>query len=144
MGQIRTSWDLTPTVGIPFSRWGARPFVHSPIPFPAGVIDEIAPGKKERGGVVPERPHPFALAQLWCREMEMNPTLKAKIAAREGISRARVTQIMDLLRLPMEIQKDLACPPSPLRIHSFPERQTAAACPLQGRSDPDAPLEGIG
>jgi hypothetical protein len=47
---------------------------------------------------------------------------KARIAAREGISRARVTQVMDLLQLPAEIQAGLLRPPAPLEIHSFSER----------------------
>jgi hypothetical protein len=56
--------------------------------------------------------------------MEDDPKLnKAKIAAREGLSRARVTQIMDLLTLPIEIQNCLLGPPAPLEIHSFPERR---------------------
>ena len=36
---------------------------------------------------------------------------KARIAAREGISRARVTQVMNLLQLPAEIQASLLEPP---------------------------------
>jgi hypothetical protein len=47
---------------------------------------------------------------------------KARIAAREGISRARVTQVMNLLRLPFKIQVGLMRPPFPLEIHSFSER----------------------
>jgi hypothetical protein len=47
---------------------------------------------------------------------------KARIAAREGISRARVTQVMNLLQLPAEIQAGLLRPPAPLEIHSFSER----------------------
>jgi len=55
--------------------------------------------------------------------MEQDPSLsKAKIAARECLSRARVTQIMNLLELPEEIQKDLQHPPAPLEISSFNER----------------------
>jgi hypothetical protein len=48
---------------------------------------------------------------------------KARIAAREGISRARVTQVMNLLQLPAEIQASLLRPPAPLEIHSFSERR---------------------
>ena len=48
---------------------------------------------------------------------------KAKIAVREGISRARVTQLMNLLELPEEIQRDLRTPPAPLEIYSFSERR---------------------
>lgn len=51
---------------------------------------------------------------------------KAKIAPREGISRARVTQIMDRLELSAKIQSDLLRPPAPLGIHSFPERRLRA------------------
>lgn len=55
--------------------------------------------------------------------MKVDPELnKAKTAVREGISRVRVTQIMDLLGLPKEIQNDLLNPPPPLEIHSFSER----------------------
>jgi len=47
---------------------------------------------------------------------------KARIAGREGISRARVTQVMNLLQLPAEIQAGLLTPPAPLEIHCFSER----------------------
>jgi len=64
--------------------------------------------------------HPFLLAQSWRQEMENDTKLnKARIAAREGVSRARVTQIMNLLQLPAEIQADLLKPPAPFEIHSF-------------------------
>jgi len=67
--------------------------------------------------------HPFLLAQSWRQEMEDDTKLnKARIAAREAISRARVTQVMNLLQLPAEIQADLLRPPAPLDIHSFSER----------------------
>ena len=56
--------------------------------------------------------------------MEQDAKLnKTKIAAREGISRARVTQVMNLLQLPAEIQAGLRRPPAPLDIHSFSERR---------------------
>jgi hypothetical protein len=67
--------------------------------------------------------YPFLLAQLWRQQMEHDAKLnKARIAAREGISRARVTQVMNLLQLPAEIQAGLLTPPAPLEIHSFSER----------------------
>jgi ParB-like chromosome segregation protein Spo0J len=69
------------------------------------------------------RIHPFLLAQSWRQQMEHDANLnRARIAAREGISRARVTQVMNLLQLPAEIQADLLRPPAPLEIHSFSER----------------------
>jgi hypothetical protein len=67
--------------------------------------------------------HPFLLAQSWHQQMEHDAKLnKAKIAAREGVSRARVTQVMNLLQLPAEIQAGLLRPPAPLEIHSFSDR----------------------
>ena len=62
--------------------------------------------------VVKRRQRPFEWARTWRQQMGTDPMLnKTKIAAREGISRARVTQIMNLLELPAEIQSDLLCPP---------------------------------
>ncbi|MCX6922831.1 MAG: hypothetical protein NT154_06405 [Verrucomicrobia bacterium] len=67
--------------------------------------------------------HAFLLAQSWRQQMEQDAKLnKARIAVREGISRARVTQFMNLLQLPAEIQAGLLRPPAPLEIHSFSER----------------------
>jgi hypothetical protein len=71
--------------------------------------------------------HPFLLAQSWRQQMKHDAKLnKARIAAREGISRARVTQVMNLLQLPAEIQADLLKPPAPLEIRSFSERSLRA------------------
>jgi ParB-like chromosome segregation protein Spo0J len=55
--------------------------------------------------------HPFLLAQSWRQQLDHDTRLtKARIAAREGISRARVTQVMNLLQLPAEIQANLLRP----------------------------------
>ncbi len=51
---------------------------------------------------------------------------KAKIAAREGLSRARVTQVMNLLDLPEDIQSGVLNPPAPLTMHAFSERRLRA------------------
>lgn len=124
MGKIRTTWDLSLTVGIPFSRWGAIPYVRSPLPFPARIINGNDQESKEAIVSTKPRQHPFELAVVWRQQMKSDPSLtKAKIAVREGVSRARVTQIMDLFELPLEIQNGLQHPPAPLEIHSFPERQ---------------------
>lgn len=73
---------------------------------------------KVRGQTTPT----FLLAQSWRQQMEHDAKLKkARIAAREGISRARVTQVMNRLQLPAGIQAGLLRPPAPLKIHSFSE-----------------------
>jgi ParB-like chromosome segregation protein Spo0J len=67
--------------------------------------------------------HPFLLAQSWRQQLDHDTRLtKAKIAVREGISRARVTQVVNLLQLPAEVQAGLLKPPAPLDTHSFSER----------------------
>ena len=120
MSRARTYWDVAVTVGIPFSRWGAAPFVVNPIPFPRDAAISRPPiqTSAKKGPPV----HPFHLALRWREEMAGNPGLtKSRIAAREGVSRARVTQVMNLLQLPPEIQADLFTPPAPLEIHAFSE-----------------------
>lgn len=119
-GKIRTCWDLAVTIGIPFSRWGAAPFVVEPIRFPIkdpGTME--LPAKVESPSV-----HPFHLALQWRQQLNSKSSLNlSKIAAREGISRARVTQVMNLLKLPEVIQRELQCLPTPLKIESFSERR---------------------
>ena len=123
MGKTRTAWDLILTVAIPFSRWGASPYICSPIPLPADIIAQLVTEIQEESSVQKRRPHPFEMALLWRQQMRDDTALsKAKLAAREGLSRARVTQIMALLDLPKEIQSGLLNPPPPLKIHNFSER----------------------
>ena len=123
MGKNRTCWDLSLTLGIPFSRWGAQPFVVHPLPFQTRILGAISPEVEEKSQAREPLMHPFLLAKSWRQQMDNDARLtKARIAAREGLSRARVTQVMNLLRLPPEIQDGLLRPPSPLEIHSFSER----------------------
>jgi hypothetical protein len=120
--ESRTFWDVSVTMAIPFSRWGAEPFVVAPIPFPQKVLEAarclVSFPSHERNL------HPFELALNWETELAADNSLtKARIAAREGISRARVTQIMNLLELPESIQIELRHPPKPFSIELFSERR---------------------
>jgi hypothetical protein len=121
--KTRTCWELCLTVSIPFSRWGAKPFVVHPLRFPTSILEDLSPAAEERPQTQEPRIHPFLSAQSWRQQMKHDAKLnKARIAAREGISRARVTQVMDLLQLPTEIQASLLKPPAPVEIHSISER----------------------
>ncbi len=123
MNQTRTSWDHFLILAIPFSRWGAEPYIVDPILFPSGILSKVVSGLSDHRGDTPNRIHPYQQACLWRQEMERDPRLtKANIAAREGLSRARVTQIMNLLQLPEEIQKGLKNPPILQKIPSLSER----------------------
>jgi len=110
-------------MAMPHSGSNAAPRVVDPVRYPGDRWSEDAPGPCDQGGEEHARIHPYHQARLWLQEMERNDTLRqAKIAVREGISRARVTQIMNLLALPEEIQEFLLNPPAPLAISDFSER----------------------
>jgi hypothetical protein len=123
MNQIRTSWDHSLILAIPFSRWGAIPYIVDPILFPSGILSKVVSESCDQGDVEPVRIHPYQQACPWRLEMDRDSGItKAKIAARTGLSRARVTQLMNLLELPEEVQEGLRNPPVPLEIFSFSER----------------------
>ena len=123
MNQTRTFWDHSLILAIPFSRWGAVPYIVDPILFPSGILARVVSESCDLGDHKPTRIHPYQQACLWRQEMDFDSRItKAKIAVRERISRARVTQLMNLLELPEEIQEGLQNPPVPLEIHSFTER----------------------
>ncbi len=68
--------------------------------------------------------HPYKLALRWRQELMADHYLsKAGIAAREQISRARVTQIMNLPQLPAEIQGELNNLTAPLELNAIAERR---------------------
>lgn len=118
----RTGWYLTITIGIPFSRWGAAPFVLQPIPFPPDV--RLAMQANQETQAAYAALHPFQLALRRQLEISSDSQItKACIAACEGLSRARFTQIMNLLQLPEQIQRQLQNPPPPLTIRAFSERR---------------------
>lgn len=47
------------------------------------------------------------MALAWSAELESGNVTRADIARREGVSRARVTQILRLLGLPDKLQREL-------------------------------------
>jgi hypothetical protein len=123
MNLTRTSWDHSLILAIPFSRWGAVPYIVDPIPFPSGILSSFVSESCDRGNHKPTRIHPYQQACLWRQEMDRDSGItRARIAVREGISRARVTQLMNLLELPEEIQEGLKHPLVPLEVSSLSER----------------------
>jgi hypothetical protein len=85
-------------------------------------VDPARDADKPASGI-----HPFQLARRWHEEITHDANVtKAGIAKRESLSRARVTQIMNLLQLPQLIQQTLLSPPAPLKIDLFSERRLRA------------------
>ena len=101
----RTSFVTQVTVAIPFSRWGAQPYVTYPFLFPIANTDAVRAPVNDTIDAVEEVRHPIRLALEWRQMLADNPGLNmAGIAQIKGVSRARVTQVMNLLRLPEQVQ----------------------------------------
>jgi ParB-like chromosome segregation protein Spo0J len=49
----------------------------------------------------------FKMALGWRKQIEQESISRAEISRREGLSRARVTQLMSLLKLPEKVQQGL-------------------------------------
>jgi hypothetical protein len=134
-GEFRTFWDINLIVGIPFSRWGAQPFVTRPFPYPVCCIEQLIqqPGCGDR--TKKHVKHLIHLALEWQGQIENDPALtRAQIAAKQGVSRARVTQVMSLLALPSDVQSYLATLSDPQEIHFFSERRLRRLLCLQDLS----------
>ena len=59
---------------------------------------------------------------------------RAQIAAKQGVSRARVTQVMSLLALPSDVQQFLGALSDPKEIRFFSERRLRRLLCLQDLS----------
>ncbi len=55
----------------------------------------------------PPRPHPFHIAKQFQQQLETGSVNKADLAHQRGMSRARVTQIMNLLNLESRIKEEI-------------------------------------
>jgi len=134
VSKTRTFWDITLVIGIPFSRWGARPFVTSPIPY--GTL----PLPQKRDDLVPsnsqyQQEHPLRLALKWRGDLASNTSLtRAILARREGISRARVTQVLSLLQLPQDAQDFVTKLTNAKAIRFFSERRLRKLLLIQSLS----------
>ena len=86
---------------------------------------------------IPKRTrHMIHLALKWHGQLENNPVLtRAQLAAKQGVSRARVTQIMSLLVLPSDVQYYLSALSDPKEIRFFSERRLRRLLCLQDLSD---------
>jgi hypothetical protein len=75
-------------------------------------------------------------AQEWHRQLEAGEVrTQAAIARREGITRARVTQVMGLLRLAPEIQEQVLSLPDTVRRPAINERALRPIAQLESVAD---------
>jgi len=95
----------------------------------------------------PRPPHVIELlqrAQEWHRQLEAGEVrTQAEIAQREGITRARVTQVMSLLRLAREIQEHVLSLPDTVRRPAITERALRPIAQLQEVNEQRARFEEL-
>lgn len=93
---------------------------------PDQVVNAVPPSRRRAQRCRPrERAGPPRIVETLCKAIEWRRQLdagevpnQAAIARREGLTRARVTQIMGLLRLAPEIQECILC----LKTHPNPQK----------------------
>ena len=115
------------TVAIPFSRWGAQPYITRPFLFPIAVVDTMRAATTEPALADDPPPHPIHLALKWRQMLDRDPDLNmAQLARNQNLSRARVTQIMNLLALPKRVQESIVALQDPAEIRFLNERRLRA------------------
>ncbi len=140
---------------MPYMCGKAKPFIVSPIAYPVDYIASIAAGPDHHQAAETAHTHIIHKALEWRRMLDSDKTLTmSKIAYNQGYSRARVTQIMNLLHLPSSIIKDLCSVSTPEQSRCYSERflrgiltrpttaeQICAFRTLKTRHRTDIPLE---
>jgi hypothetical protein len=121
--QIPTWFEIPVMMGMPFMCGKAKPFIVSPIAYPVDYIASIAVGPDHHQAAETAHTHIIHKALEWRRMLDSAKALTmSKIADNQGYSRARVTQIMNLLHLPSVIVKDLCSVSTPEQSRCYSER----------------------
>jgi len=122
-------------MGIPFARWGARPFIVHPFRYPEAACHDIEARpdyeKTSESGIL----NPGRMALEWQAMLSRDKALtKAEIARTTGISRARVTQIMNLLGLPKGILAHISSLTTGDDLRQFSERHLRSILAMNGNA----------
>jgi hypothetical protein len=130
-GVIRTLLSIEVIIAILFSRWGAQPYATYPFPYPETLAATASAAGTERADRSSHCTHPIYLAMKWRQMLDEDASLNmAQLARNQGVSRARVTQVMNLLALPLDVQAHLIGLQEPAAIRYFSEHKLRpiAAC----------------
>ena len=91
----------------------------------------------------PAKPHPLVLANRFKELLDTGVVNnRAELARRMGMSRARVTQLLNLLRLPTEIRQEILALPEHVR-RQLTERRLRGILGLPSRSRRLEAFEGM-
>lgn len=146
VSEMRTSFGIKFILGMPLPQYNLAPFVANPFRFTwnsQGCADAPAtnPSEADSG---PR--HPFCKVMEWEQRLltEKNLT-RAQLAREEGFSKAYVTQMLRLLRLPIEAREHLVALRSPEIIRSFSLRRLAAVVhlPADRRSEAFSAMKSV-
>jgi hypothetical protein len=112
------------------------------------VISALPP--KDRNRKPPKTPRTPRVIELLRKALEWQALLQsgqvhnqAEIARREGITRARVTQVMSLLRLPPEIQQHILALPDMVRRPAITERALRPIAQIADHGEQASLFEGL-
>ncbi len=140
---LRTSFGIPLIVGMPLPQHRLAPFVAEPFHFTwrsSGVEDDCQTNGEGRASSLR---HPICKVLEWQERLDGDKELtKAQISEDEGVSKARITQMFSLLRLPKEAQQYLASLTSPALIKSFAIRRLMSVAKLPPTRQAEA-FEGM-
>ena len=107
-GYSRTVWHIPIVFAIPLLRWSAGPFITAPIPYPNMDHEALLRPRLRLIGDLRKAVHPLRQAIKWQAMLDKDASLtQSQLAEKQGVSRARVCQVMRLLSLPKEVQSEL-------------------------------------
>ena len=119
----RTWFSITAIMAMPVMCRGTRPFMVHPFTYPDDYIKQITTASLASDTCAARPPHAIHIALDWRTKLAADKTLTmAHIAKQQGLSRARVTQIMNLLQLPPAIVKELSTIATREEARRFSER----------------------
>lgn len=128
---LRTSFGIPLIVGMPLPQHRLAPFVAEPFHFTwrsSGFGDDCQTNGEGRASSIR---HPICKVLEWQERLNGDKGLtKVQIGEAEGLSKARITQMFSLLRLPEDAQEYLASLTSPALIKSFAIRRLMSVAKL--------------
>lgn len=128
---LRTCFGIPLIVGMPLPQHRLAPFVAEPFHFTwrSSGLEEDCQTNGE--GRVSSTRHPICKVLAWQERLNGDKGLtKVQIGENEGFSKARITQMFSLLRLPEDAQQYLASLTSPALIKSFAIRRLMSIAKL--------------
>jgi hypothetical protein len=125
--QTRTNFQIELKVGIPWHRYHLRPFVASPFHFSWDFRENRQPSNKSES----HPRHPIFEILKWEQRLRDEPGLtRTQLAKDEGLTKARISQMLVLLNLSQTVRRHLTELNSLEGIKAFSLRRLSAVAKL--------------